>query len=596
MPTTLPRNHSQPADAPPTSATPADETASASLPTPADSSQAEIDAALSDLVHHARDWARLGIPERRAVLRELRRDVLEAAPAWAEACRRAEGLPPTGAGEKWLSGPYMVARNLRLLDASLADIDRLGAPRPAGHPRRRADGRLAVPVFPASTSDRLFYPGVEAEVWIEGEVAPEDLADHQAGAYREPTAAAGGVALVLGAGNVSSIGPMDLLSKLFVENQVVALKMHPVNAFLGPIFAQAFGVLIDRGALRILYGGADVGDLLCRHEAVDEIHVTGSDATVEAIVFGPGEEGRRNKAAGTRRNPKPISSELGNVSPVIVVPGPWSPDDLDWQGENLASMLVNNAGFNCNAARVLVQHAGWEHRDTLLDAVRHHLAATPTRRAYYPGAAERHADFVAAHPDAETFGEAGNGELPWTLIADVSPQTDNEICFRREAFCGVIAETALDAPSVEQFLERAVDFCNQRLWGTLNATILVHPLSLADRRVAAAFESAVARLRYGTVAVNCWAAVGYGLVSTPWGAYPGHTLDDIQSGTGFVHNTLMLENVEKAVVRAPFRMTPKPPWFASHRTVTDLARSITEFESEPSPGRLPSVFWPALRA
>ena len=51
----------------------------------------------------------------------------------------------------------------------------------------------------------------------------------------------------------------------------------------------------------------------------------------------------------------------------------------------------------------------------------------------------------------------------------------------------------------------------------------------------------MADLRYGTVSVNHWAAVGYGLVITPWGAFPGHTRPDIQSGTGSVHNTLMFD-------------------------------------------------------
>lgn len=33
-----------------------------------------------------------------------------------------------------------------------------------------------------------------------------------------------------------------------------------------------------------------------------------------------------------------------------------------------------------------------------------------------------------------------------------------------------------------------------------------------------------------------------------WGAYPGHTPADIQSGAGFVRNSLCVENIEKTVV------------------------------------------------
>ena len=63
---------------------------------------------------------------------------------------------------------------------------------------------------------------------------------------------------------------------------------------------------------------------LVGHSLVDEVHVTGSDKTYEAIVFGPGEEGARRKAAGVRAVTKPVTAELGSVSPVIVVPGTWS--------------------------------------------------------------------------------------------------------------------------------------------------------------------------------------------------------------------------------------------------------------------------------
>src|SRR4029453_4716882 len=91
---------------------------------------------------------------------------------------------------------------------------------------------------------------------------------------------------------------LDALYKLFVEDQVGLFKTHPVNVYLAPLMEEAFKTLIERGFFRIVYGGAEEGDSLCRHPGVDEIHITGSDKTYEAIVFGPGEEGRRRKQAG----------------------------------------------------------------------------------------------------------------------------------------------------------------------------------------------------------------------------------------------------------------------------------------------------------
>ena len=556
----------------------------------------EIDAALGTLRDKKDDWARLPVRDRRAILGELLKDFQVLAEPWAEAVREAEGIPagsPT-AGEEWVAGPYMIVRNLRLLDRALEETERFGQPRIPGPVTTRPDGQVVARVFPQSIYDRIFYTGVNAEVWMEPGVTAENLADTQAAAYKDPDPR-GEVCLVLGAGNVSSIGPMDLLYKLFVENKVVVLKMHPLNAYLGPLVAEGFQTLRDWGVLRIVYGGAAEGDYLCRHPEVDEIHITGSDKTVEAIVFGPGEEGRRRKAERRPRLEKPVSSELGNVSAVIVVPGPWSAADVDYHAEQLASTLTNNAGFNCNATRVVVTYESWVRRRELVDGLRRHLAAAPPRKAYYPGAADRHAAFVAAHPEAEAFGDAGDGELPWTLIPGLDPRAEEDICFHTEAFCSVTSEVALAAASVEEFLARAVELANERLWGTLNCTLLVHPASMADRSVGAAVDRAIAELRYGTVTINCWAAVGYGLVLPPWGAYPGSDVYDIQSGSGVVHNTLMFGRPQKTVVRAPFRMMPKPLWFQSHKTCREIGEKLTRFEADPSPLQLPGILWEALR-
>jgi acyl-CoA reductase-like NAD-dependent aldehyde dehydrogenase len=571
-----------------------------------------MDRAVAELQARKAAWPEVGPAQRRALLGRLRRDFLAVSERWAAASAAAFGLPDTG--ETSLTGPYFVLRDLRLLDKALAGIESGGAPRIPGPVRQRAGGQTVARVFPQDVYDRLFYGGVTAEVWMQPGVTPADLAATQAVAYRRQDG--GGVALVLGAGNVSSIGPMDALYKLFVENRVVLYKAHPVNAYLGPLLLEGFRALAEGGFFRLVHGGAEEGAYLCSHPGVDEIHITGSDKTYEAIVFGPGEEGRRRRERHAPLLAKPISAELGNVSPVIVVPVPspggaggaartgdalgrYRDADLAYHAENLVTMVTNNAGFNCNATRVVIQHAASPDRERLLDALRRRLAQVPPRRAYYPGAADRYRAFVAAHPEAERFGqaagEAGDGRLPWTLIPHLDPAARGDICYTTEAFCGLFAETAIAAGGIPEYLERAVAFANDSLWGTLNATLIVPPAALADPDVAAAVERAIADLRYGTVSVNHWAAIGYGLVVTPWGAYPGHTAQDIQSGTGVVHNTLMFSQVQKSVVRAPFHARPKPAWFANHRTAARLTPRLVRFEADPSPAKLPGIFSLALR-
>ena len=138
------------------------------------------------------------------------------------------------------------------------------------------------------------------------------------------------------------------------------LKMHPVNEYLGPLFERAFESLICDGYLAVVYGGKDVGEYLCSHVAVAAIHLTGSDRTHDAIVWGanPDEQAAR-KATGSPRTTKQVTSELGCATPILVVPGDWSANDLEFQARQVAGTIAHNASFNCNAGQVLVLADGW---------------------------------------------------------------------------------------------------------------------------------------------------------------------------------------------------------------------------------------------
>jgi acyl-CoA reductase-like NAD-dependent aldehyde dehydrogenase len=555
-----------------------------------------MDAAVQTAQAHKDEWVKVPLSKRIAILDELIKDFAAIAPRWIAASLKAKGLAEDSpaVGEEWAGGPWPVLKNLRQLRQTLLDIDARGHPRLPGPVTTRSDGQVVAQIFPQNAYDRIFFTGVTAEIWMEPGVTSAGLPQTQAVAYQNKPHE-GKVALVLGAGNVSSIGPMDILYKLFVEDQVVVFKANPVNAYLGPLIEESFRALVEPGFLRMTYGGAAEGAYLCNHPGIDEIHITGSDKTFDAIVFGTGSEGAERRAKRQPALSKRVTGELGNVSPVIVVPGPWSESDLAYQAEHIVSMLTNNAGFNCNATRVIIQHAAWPQKDLLLQQMRKVLAQVPTRNAYYPGAKERWRSFVTAHPDAEQFGTPTAAQLAWTLVTNVDPQNVDDVCFTTEAFCGLFAETALDAANAAEYLDRAVNFANEHLWGTLNATLIIHPKSLKDPAVAAALERAIANLRYGSIGVNYWAGTSYALGVTTWGAFPGHSIDDIQSGTGVVHNTLMFEQPQKSVVRGPFRTIPTPPWFVLRgKTASKLFPKLVEFEAAPSPWKVPGIMWTAI--
>jgi hypothetical protein len=424
-------------------------------------------------------------------------------------------------------------------------------------------------------------------------VTAQDLPTTMASAYRTPPP--GRVALVLGAGNASSIGPLDAIHKLFVEQQVVVLKLHPVMAHLAGVQAAALAPLVREGVLRIVTGDHVQGGHLASHPGVDTLHITGSDRTYDAIVYGTGAEGAERKRRDDPVLRKPFTAELGNLTPIIVVPGRWSGAELDYHAENIATMLTNNAGFNCTTSRVIVTAAAWPQRGALLDRIRRRLGELPTRLAYYPGAAARFAAFREVHPEGELFGDPSDGHLPWMLIAGLSPDLAGDPCYRIEAFCSVTAETPIEARDTAAFLERATAFANERLWGTLNATLIVDPRTAKDPAIRPALEGAIEGLRYGTVSLNHWSAAGYGIGITPWGAYPGNPRHDIGSGTGFVHNPLMFERAEKTVIRGPFRAWPRPPWFSNHTAPHRLMPELTRFEADHHLRRLLPIARYAIR-
>jgi aldehyde dehydrogenase (NAD(P)+) len=397
---------------------------------------------------------------------------------------------------------------------------------------------------------------------------------------------------------VSSIPPTDVASKLFVEGKVCILKMNPVNEYLGPIFEEIFAYAIRKGWVAIAYGGAEVGRYLVEHPGVDEIHITGSDKTHDAMVWGP--PGPEREARRARNEPlltKEITSELGNVSPVIIVPGPYSDAEIGFQASNIAGAVVNNGSFNCNAAKLLVSPKGWTQRESFVGGIERELAEAPVRRAYYPGAEGRWKSFVDGRANVRQIGHAGPGELPWTVIRDVDPTKKDDPIFRDEPFCAVLSETAIGSDDPEQFLAEAVRFVNEQVWGTLNATLIVHPSTLAHHH--AAVEKALEDLRYGAVGVNLWPATIFALGTTPWGGYPGSPLSDIQSGRGFVHNSFMIDDVEKCVARAPVMLRPvvdpKPLWFPGHRTAHQVGRRLVALERDGSWLRLPAVAAAAMR-
>jgi aldehyde dehydrogenase (NAD(P)+) len=558
---------------------------------------------LADLTAAKQRWAALSIHDKVGYLQRLRPLVRDISAEWVDEAVGAKAIPSGSplAGEEWISGPYAVLSWMTAAIETLEAVAR-GANPLKGFPiRQRPDGQTIVRVYPHSLKERLLLHGFFTEVWMQPGTTPASLPGEIARRVRGHRGQ-GKVALVLGAGNIASIPLLDALYKLYADGEVVVVKMNPVNACLGRIFEKAFEPLVADGYLRFVYGGGDVGAHLCAHPSIDTIHITGSERTHDVIVYGAGDEGAARKLRNQPLIDKPITSELGGVGPTIIVPGPWTSADIRYQAEQLATQKLHNSGFNCIASQVVVLPRDWDRSTDVVEALRSQLKTAPPRPAYYPGADERQRAAVAQYPQAVQFAAS---DASRTLITGVDPNDSKAYAFTKEFFAPVQATTALPGRDAAEFLKDAVHFANDTLHGTLGANLIIHPQTITE--LGPALEDAIAELRYGTIAVNAWTGVGYLTPRASWGAFPGHTYNDIQSGVGVVHNALFFDRAQKTVVRAPFRpfprsvahaefaLSPRPPWFVTNRTADVTGRRLTYYAADGKLRHFPGIFASALR-
>ncbi|MGI9586302.1 MAG: aldehyde dehydrogenase family protein, partial [Acidimicrobiia bacterium] len=560
-----------------------------------------IDRALTELQSMKRPWATLDIHQKLAMLSDLRTKAADLARPWVEAAVAAKGISMDSnlAGEEWLGGPYGLIDAINSLEATLAHIANKTDPLKGFNVYTRPDGQVVVDVLPVTPTDRLLFSGSSASVWMQPDVTEQTLPE-TIGEFYKQDAPRGAVSVVLGAGNVASIAVLDVLHKLYNEGEVVILKMNPVNDYLGPVFEAIYEDFVDAGFVRFVYGDASVGAYLTNHRDTDTIHITGGGATYNRIRYGDGDEGEANRLSDSPTNAKPITAELGGVSPTIVVPGPWSKGDIKHHAENVVTQKMNNSGYNCVAAQVLVLPESWDLTDAFVEEVRRQLSELGDRPAYYPGSDDRCEVLVDEAGTVETFGEHHKRYL----ITGLDATDVDDHAFTSEYFAPALAVVTLPAPDVPTYLVAATEFSNNVLVGTLAASIIIHPKTEKAHR--AAFDTMVADLEYGGLGVNTWSANVYLLSRCPWGAFPGNRPSDVGSGIGTVHNTMMFGRSQKAVARAPFapshrsfakgevHLAPKPIFFVGNPRMAQASERLVEYSGSGKTSDLVGVLRAAL--
>jgi hypothetical protein len=523
---------------------------------------------LASLQAGAAALAALGPAARGDLARRAALAVVAAADAWVEiavAIKRASGSAAGAvAAEETATGPLATLRLLLVTARSLREIAATGLPRPATPPRvlHRGGGDasfIGVEAVPERwLADRAMFAGHRGIVRCAN---PGDVASFVRSWRQEcrERPREGGVAAVLGAGNVTGLAVADAVTQVFEHGRAAFVKLHPVHEPLLPVLRAALAPLVDAGFVALVAGGADVARAAIASPVVTHVHLTGGQAAFDAI-------------AATLT--KPISCELGGVTPWIVVPGRYTPAQLACQADLVAGSILNNTSFNCIATKCVVTCRGWAQRQAFLDLVARRLAAAPPRPAWYPGSAPAWELVTESRPPAD-------GTLPWVFRAGVDPDREPR-WLEREWFVPVAVEVPLEAADIEDFCIRAMALC-RRLPGSLAASVTIpESLAAADgQRV----ERLVEHLEYGTVAVNTWSALGYAFASLPWGGFPGGTISEPRSGIGFVHDPLLLPLVHNSILRAPLLVRPTPPWLPWHRHGAAVTRGAVDVYAAIARGR-----------
>ncbi len=525
----------------------------------------DIDRFITTLRTKSKEFNSISNVQLASMLEETISNIKEVAFFWATICSDNKGTTKTPAeGEEWLGGPFASVLATQYYIKSLTNDDDLVE-------KKYNSEENSYKVFPNSFTERITFPFIDAKVIFNKSMSFEDINKYRGFSKRydiDPS-----ITLVLGAGNFSSIPYLDVLYHLITRKSVILLKLNPVNEYLKPVFEKVFQSFIERGYIIVTTGNIDESKYMAKHPGINHIHLTGSDKTFEDIVYGREltEKERKSKSL-SKINNKPITSELGNVTPIIIHPGKWSTSDIKYQARKIVTAKLNNNGFNCIAAQVVVLPDGWGQTETLIKFVKHYMSKAKERKAYYPESIER----------LEKL-EKDKGYERVNALSCVTPHLTREIkAYSKfeidEVWSSTIYFKKIEYTSVEDFANKAIDYCNDELWGNLGVSVIIKD---HDRKFNNHITNLyVDNLNYGTVAINEWAAIGYIIPQLPWGGFPGNRDNDIQSGQSVVHNSMLFESPLKGVVNTKFRISRiiDPPWFVTNKKARRLFKNLTYYQ------------------
>ena len=508
----------------------------------------DVDRNISTLRLNSQEFANISNTELSEMFLTSIENIKTIAYFWATIGADNKGIKGSSAeGEEWLGGPFASTIALQYyIDYLIRDNDFIDE-------NSIIDNRIQV--FPNKNIEKLLFPFVTADVHFNKNMSSQDILNSRG--FGNRLGFKKGITLILGAGNVSSIPLLDTIYDMVVNRHCILLKLNPVNEYLKPVFEKVFENFISRGFMIVTNGDVDISKYMTSHLGVSNMHLTGSDKTYEKIVYGSElQEKDKGKKTLTKKNKKPFTTELGNVTPFIIHPGNWSSSEIKYQARKIVTAKLNNNGFNCIAAQVIVIPNGWKHSEKLVEAIKNQLANEKDRLAYYPDSLNS-LNNLMLDSNVQQVNNESCATPHLTKDLDLNDHFENN-----EVWSSALFFKFLDYENEQDFASKAIDYVNSEVWGNLGISVIIKKHTSSKNK--AILNNYVQELKYGTVAINEWPALGFIIPTMPWGGYPGNKDSDIQSGQGYVHNAYFFESPLKGVLYSKFKLPLiDPVWFLS---------------------------------
>ncbi len=376
-------------------------------------------------------------------------------------------------------------------------------------------------------------PGIEFELFCEKNIKID--------AYEEKCKK-GSVSLVLGAGNQNFLTVIDIFQRVFIYNECVLVKLHPLREFLFDPYYEILKPLIEENIVHIIKDfGVDFTKQIILDPLINHIHFTGSESTYKAI----------HETLSKENKTCQVTAELGCVTPWIIFPGEFSSKEL----KNIAKQLINakktNGGSNCITPQLLILPETWSQINTFLEYVKNEAKTQLTVPCYYPNSILIKQEFQSIYKDLSYIISSNNSlqepneddELLIINYGLISNKKTNPICLKKEAFGQVLVLASIKNEDINNYTESVICTLNSdQIYGSLSCS-LFFPQDMPKELI----DKCISNINYGTIAINVWSLFGYtaATLGGTWGGY----YKNAQSGRGRIGNLLEHPEVTKTIIK-----------------------------------------------